>query len=392
MSDQQVKDLFETAVATVGPDRLDIDAMVRGGTRRHRIRTASTMGSVVVVVALVVGGLLAVLPRGTESVTPVGPAPSPPLVAPGSPLSLPTSTWKHGDGGRQALLGATLSLSPEGCIVNGVGPGATALVWPAGYTAERFGGLAVIRDQSGQIVAQTGHRVGLGGGSGGPASGKCINGYAGPFYVEQDPPFGTSPTTPLGKIELPNLIGLSVSDARATTDAAGLTVGILTTQPDSTAPPGTVTAIVPAAGSTVPLGTLVDLTVSGGSSIAAQTKLRGTAINSPTCEAAGSGRPRLEVIPGQVIRYIVCPPVLDATTPPTGSPVRLTPAEGAAFTDLDAALRVPDDTTPINGCVTKAEQPRVIIAVTITGAWSASLPVDACNFRLPAIADVLARY
>jgi len=391
MSDQQVKDLFETAVSTIGPDRLDLDAMVRGGTRRHRIRTVSTMGVAVGSVAVVVGVLLALLPAVTETALPVGPSPSQRSAGPGIALSLPTSTWKHGDLGRQALLVATLALSPEGCIVNGVGPGATALVWPAGYTAERFGGLAVIRAQGGQIVAQTGQKVGLGGG-GGPASGKCIDGYAGPFYVEQDPPFGTNQATALGKVAVPNLIGLSVADARAIINAVGLTVGPVTTQPDSPAPSGTVTAMAPASATTVPLGTLVDLTVSGGSSSALQTVLRGMVISAPTCEAAGSGRPRLDVIPGQVIRYIVCPPVLNAGTPPTGKPVTVTPDEGKAFTDLDTALRVPADTTPIDVCVTKAELPRVVIAVTSGGAWSASLPVDACGFRLPAIAALLVRY
>ena len=141
------------------------------------------------------------------------------------------------------------------------------------------------------------------------------------------------------------------------------------------------------------MGTQIDLTLFAGiSAPAAQTGLRGMVISAPTCEAASSGRPRLDVIPGSVTRYIVCPTILNATTPPTGKPVTVTPDQGPAFTTLDQALRTPNDTTRVDVCVTKAELPRTVIAVTADGVWSVQLPVDACGFRRAVVETVLSRY
>ncbi len=60
MNETDVKDLFASAVAHPGVDRIDTDAVLRGGRRRRRLRVAATLGTVVAVVAvagsLVVGG------------------------------------------------------------------------------------------------------------------------------------------------------------------------------------------------------------------------------------------------------------------------------------------------------------------------------------------------
>ena len=60
MNETDVKDLFASAVAQPGVDRIDTDAVLRGGRRRHRLRVAATVGTLVAVVgiaaSLVVGG------------------------------------------------------------------------------------------------------------------------------------------------------------------------------------------------------------------------------------------------------------------------------------------------------------------------------------------------
>jgi hypothetical protein len=53
VNETDVKDLFASAVAHPGVDRIDTDAVLRGGHRRRRTRTAATVGSVLAVVVLV---------------------------------------------------------------------------------------------------------------------------------------------------------------------------------------------------------------------------------------------------------------------------------------------------------------------------------------------------
>jgi hypothetical protein len=53
VNENDVKDLLTSGVAHPGVDSIDIDAVLRGGRRRQRIRTATTFGSVLVVLALV---------------------------------------------------------------------------------------------------------------------------------------------------------------------------------------------------------------------------------------------------------------------------------------------------------------------------------------------------
>lgn len=52
MNETDVKELFASAVAHPSVDRIDTDAVLRGGRRRHRARLAGTVGTVVAVVAV----------------------------------------------------------------------------------------------------------------------------------------------------------------------------------------------------------------------------------------------------------------------------------------------------------------------------------------------------
>ena len=60
MNETDVKGLFAAAVAHLAVDRIDTDAVLRGGRRRRRVRVAATIGTSVAVVAvagtLVIGG------------------------------------------------------------------------------------------------------------------------------------------------------------------------------------------------------------------------------------------------------------------------------------------------------------------------------------------------
>ncbi len=384
MSDQHVKDLLQAAVSSVAPDRLDVDAMVRGGRRRRRARTVATLGVAATVVAVVAVAVMTLRPHGQDVVTPTGPTGST-----GVAVTLPTSQWRDGDPGMSALLIVTLSLTAEGCIVGGTDAGATALIWPAGYTAERFDGVAVVRDPSHRIVAQTGQEVRLGGGYGSAASGRCIDGYAAAWTIEQDPPFVTGSTATPGIVTVPDLAGLSEAAARAALAGVGLTVGAVTTESSAGAPARTVIAFDPAAGSAVAAGSSVRLAVSAaaGPSGSAAAGLRGRAVQNTDC--AWSARLRLDFVPGQVIRYLVCPIPVDAAASPAGPPVEVSPAQAARFAAIDAALRLPDDTSPIDVCPTKPEPVRAVLAVTTTGIWSVHLPLDTCAVVLPAVSRVL---
>jgi hypothetical protein len=88
VNETDVKDLFASAVAHPDVDRIDTDAVLRGGRRRRRIRTAAVIGSVLAVLALV--GSVAFVSR---------PRPTPPVVADRSTL--------------------TVTCSPDGIVLSG---------------------------------------------------------------------------------------------------------------------------------------------------------------------------------------------------------------------------------------------------------------------------------
>ncbi len=69
MNETEVKSLFASAVAHPGVDRIDTDAVLRGGRRRRRVRTSATVGSVTAVVVLVAS--VAFVARPNLTVNPV---------------------------------------------------------------------------------------------------------------------------------------------------------------------------------------------------------------------------------------------------------------------------------------------------------------------------------
>ena len=380
MSAQQIKDIFDAAVSYVAPDRLDVDAMVVDGRRRRRIRTSSTLAVAAAVIALVAGVLVASRPH-SGTVAPVGPAPSV-----GVAVAIPTSTWKSGDAGMAALLEATLTLRADGCLV-AAGTDGAAIVWPAGYTAERFGpSFVVVRDPGGTVVAQTGVPLRLGGGEGSPATGPCLAPDSTHWNVNQDPPFVTDPTVHLGQVVVPTLVGLSRADAGSALIAAGLTTG----QVSSLTPPTVkVTAQSPAGGAEVAPGTDVRLSFEGVPELVT-TGLRGLFLPEETCGVQIAANAQLTAITGPVDRYVICPPITGSTARPTASPTELKPASGTAFDRLDAALRLPDQVrAPGSVCTAVGQLRIVVVAITVTGAWTIHLPDNGCGLRRAEVTTAL---
>ncbi|CAM3179765.1 hypothetical protein NODU109028_01990 [Nocardioides dubius] len=85
---------------------------------------------------------------------------------PTTPVDLPTSDWRPGDGGDDALITGMLITDRSNCVVLGHRGGRTTYaLWPAGYTAAiGTDGVVRLRDAEGEVVAESGDELELGGG------------------------------------------------------------------------------------------------------------------------------------------------------------------------------------------------------------------------------------
>jgi len=119
------------------------------------------------------------------------PSMSGPVDVPGGPLPLPTSDWREGDPAETALLHTTIHREGP-CVVGGSVRNPTALVWPAGFTAELLAdGVVRVSNVNGMIVATSGQQISVGGGFGGTdikpwKDTRCVGKYNGVFVI-QDP-------------------------------------------------------------------------------------------------------------------------------------------------------------------------------------------------------------
>jgi hypothetical protein len=114
VNETDVKDLFASAVANPDVDRIDTDAVLRGGRRRRRARTAATVGSVLAVLVL----LGSVALSGRTQPQPAAP------VATSSTLTVacsPTGISVSGDAVAATSAGVVISVSstmPTGAYLN----------------------------------------------------------------------------------------------------------------------------------------------------------------------------------------------------------------------------------------------------------------------------------
>jgi hypothetical protein len=122
VNETDVKDLFASAVAHPGVDRIDTGAVLRGGRRRRRIRTAATVGSVLAVLVLV--GSVAFAGRPHPAPNPVVTDPSVLTVA-----CAPNGITVSAEAVAATSAGVVISLSstmPAGAMLNYRWPGTDA--------------------------------------------------------------------------------------------------------------------------------------------------------------------------------------------------------------------------------------------------------------------------
>lgn len=113
--------------------------------------------------------------------------------SPSLSITIPTSSWKPGDGAQQALRSGVLRATPEGCpYLTSPDPRTpsderTALVWPAGYSARYAGdGKVELVAPNGSVVVREGDSLSVGGGTT-PVSGQsCTSGTKEAFVIMQD--------------------------------------------------------------------------------------------------------------------------------------------------------------------------------------------------------------
>ena len=74
MNETDVKELFASVASNPAPDRIDLDAVLAGGRRRHRTRVAATLGVSLGALAVVGALVLSGLPRAATTL--VGPSPT----------------------------------------------------------------------------------------------------------------------------------------------------------------------------------------------------------------------------------------------------------------------------------------------------------------------------
>ncbi|GAB3199368.1 hypothetical protein GCM10027062_15830 [Nocardioides hungaricus] len=82
----------------------------------------------------------------------------------GTSVRLPVSGWA-GDIADGAALEGVLQVDDRQCVYLDTGGSQVFLVWPAGYSATLDQGRLALRDSNGNLVAQDGNQVRVGGGS-----------------------------------------------------------------------------------------------------------------------------------------------------------------------------------------------------------------------------------
>ncbi|WP_243056812.1 hypothetical protein [Nocardioides sp. SR21] len=82
----------------------------------------------------------------------------------GTTVQLPTSSWKPGQGGDDALIQGVLRMDDDYCVYLESGQDQVYAVWPAGWRATRDGELLTIYNGDLEVVARDGDAISTGGG------------------------------------------------------------------------------------------------------------------------------------------------------------------------------------------------------------------------------------
>lgn len=235
-TEEQVRQLMHRDAAEISVGPAPTSELVRKGRRSAvRWRAAPLLAVTVTVGVVLVAGWLS--PDGAR-VTEIAPVDEAPLtrITPvdEAPLVINTGNWRPGDAGMRALIRGELRVNADGCVYAGTANGPLAVVWPAGYTAERRADGVVVMRPDGEVVAAEGREFSAGGGLGGSASAVTCLSDSGEIAYVQDalPPLNApeprsdnttrQPTSePLSKSDIEALSALVefAADPRSTTFA-----------------------------------------------------------------------------------------------------------------------------------------------------------------------------
>ncbi|MDX6282154.1 MAG: hypothetical protein QOH03_3225 [Kribbellaceae bacterium] len=152
--------------------------------RRRRTWLASTLA------AAAVAAIAVVIAVNTSGQTNTEVATNPPS---SKPVTIPTSSWKPGDGALTALRSGVLRATPQGCLYlipadeRASAKDRTPLVWPAGYTARyNPNGKLEIVAPNGAVVVHEGDDLAVGGGLIPTPSKLCTFGKSSAFVIMED--------------------------------------------------------------------------------------------------------------------------------------------------------------------------------------------------------------
>ena len=186
--EEQVRQLMHRDAAEIFVGPAPTAELIREGRRSAvRWRAVPLLAVAVTVgVVLVVAGWLS---RDAGDVTRIAPVDEAPVtrITPvdEAALVIDTGDWRPGDAAMRALFRLELRVTADGCVHAGTPDGPLAVVWPAGYTAERRADGVVVMRPDGRVVAAEGREFSAGGGLGGSASAlTCLSGSGEIAYVQ----------------------------------------------------------------------------------------------------------------------------------------------------------------------------------------------------------------
>ncbi|MEI2782107.1 MAG: PASTA domain-containing protein [Candidatus Competibacter sp.] len=183
-------------------------------------------------------------------------------------------------------------------------------------------------------------------------------------------------------VVVPSVVGLAQSGAATALNNAGLTVGSITQQTNSTVPAGTVISQNPTAGASVAPGSAVDLVVSSGPASITVPNVVGLAQN-----AAAAALQKANLTVGSITRQT-------STSVPAGSVISQNPAAGTSVApgsavDLVVSSGPPPVTVPSvvgqtqNGAAAVLQKSGLTVG-TVTQQTSTSVPAGSVISQNPA--------
>ncbi len=216
-TEEQVRQLMHRDAAEISVGAAPTSELVRRGRRSAvRWRAVPLLAAAVTVgVVLVAAGWLSPDAGDVTRIAPVDEAPLTRITpVDEAPLVINTGDWRPGDAAMRARVRGELRVSADGCVHAGTPHGPLAVVWPAGYTAERRPGGVVVMRPDGRVVAAEGRTFSADGGLGSSVSAvTCLSGSGQVAYVQDVlPPLNAPEPRPDNTTKQPPSDPLTESD------------------------------------------------------------------------------------------------------------------------------------------------------------------------------------